>query len=1344
MNRRALCIPSFILLALLTGASVVVAGRDSAPLPQPSNISCQGYERDTVVVYWKDEASDETNYRVERSIGGGAWTEIATLTPDGNGRYSPYRDTGADVSTQNRRYRVRAFRSTDTSYSPYSAVCNNRHIYEPGDFRIFYGLRGTSDDCPQVDGHDACLADLSSGGNNVYVTRVDEALQGSVDAFTRLGFAKSAATPPGSLDKVPINVVWCDGGGCAGGGGLGVAPALLETAFDLNTRVGDPVAWLMPLHELFHFQQFKYWGLNDPADKWVVEGQARSIQDKICIGANRSTAHCFDDIATGDGGYVPEVVGYLANPNRPITQISYATALFWTYLTEQYGTSAPADPAEAGMDLMLRFWESSNATPGRDGISVLNSTLTGLGHTQRFRDIWKDFAVANYAKDLSGPGVPAKYRYTDMSQTGGNYGPVALALDQALNAGDGIIDADETVYPWAARYYQVRPAATVPLIHITVTQDSAVPLYYTLLGIKGNDIAYEQHAESRHFTRALANNSYDRVVLIVAGLESLANYRYSINGTQPTLNILDPTSANKARVGDPSAPDKFRVALEVLTSSGSPMSGVQLSDFQFRVGTQAVPASSILVSATVMSQQWFVLRAPVQSSAGGYDLQVTYSGLVTGTETQAVNYAPRTDADNLLLIDHSGSMSVLNKLPAAQATARLFVDSWRPGDKIGVISFNQTPNVELSLRDWTTNTVTGGSRQEAFDAIDGLTASGGTNIGDTLRTGWNELNSRGDAAHDWALVLLSDGKEEASSPTETFDQMIYRLQTATSKRPAVHTVAVGADADRVRMQRLAAVTNGTYQYVSTPAPLFTTYGTTQVDDMQLNLDYRYRMIASDVAGMQPAFSLVGPLADNDPRRDVVEIPIEGSASELVLSLSWNGGIEYGLTGPGGGPVRVFEFDNHHAIWRVAAPEPGIWTLTIFPFDSPYLVQASLRSDVTMDVYLPTPLADRVPGAPMPILASLTDVRPITGATVVAHVELPGGGVLSFVLWDDGAHADGAPGDGLYGNTLYQTGMPGSYSVTVQGWGTSEISGDFYREKVLSFHLHSAGDRDDDGLPDEWEQRQGTDPDVPDADADPDNDSLPNIDELGRGTNPRDPDSDDGGEADGTDPDPHDRADDGISPTWSAAYPLLDRVVLRYALRPEYQVIGVFRGDNLRGPFGFHAMDFPPTGIFTDTQVAPGATYCYLIVGMDEMGRQSAPLAPACATPRADPYPPHGRVLINGGAPTTSSPQVVLSLWASDAVDPESISPGSEALLPPADSATEVTEMMISNGGDFGGSEWEPYQRERTWTLGQTHGLAAVFVRYRDATGNVSEPAVATIHVGGEGPGQRLLLPVIRR
>ncbi len=1349
---RQRCLSWFI-VALACGALlpelVTATLAPNAPLPQPVDITCQGYEKDTVRVSWIDMASDESNYRVERKIGNGSFTEVATIAPKADGKYDPYSDTGADVSSQNRHYRVRAFRSGDSSYSDYSAVCNNRRIYESTHFRIFYGLLGTADECPQVSGQEVCLTNTSDGmGNNVFVTQLAGALEGSADAFTRVGFTRYAGTHD-TLDKIPINVVWCDGGGCAGGGGLGISPFDLETPFNEATLAGDPVKWVGPVHETFHFEQGKYGGLNDPGWQWVTEGQARSIQDKICIGADRNNCVSLDGVEGGYAGYVPQVQSYLGNTKTPINQSSYSAALFWTYLTEKFGTSAPGDTIEAGMNFMVKFWEDSANNPGRDGISIIDSTLAGMGYSKSFKDAWKDFAVADYAKDLSGPGVQSKYKYVDMSQPGGNYGPVTLTLSRTLNIGDQAIGTGETVLPWSAHYYELRPGPGLPTFVITITQDSNVMLYYTVLAIKGSNVVDEYNVESRNLERTLVNDNFDRVVVIVAGLENLANYRYAFNGTQPSLRILSPTTANKARVGSSTAPEKFIAMVEVIDPAGVPLPGVDLNQFNFRVGTRDVPSDTILTSATVYGQQWFIMRAPTQTVDGKYDLQVRYSTLLTGTQSQAVNYTPRGDADNIILIDKSGSMNDFGKMDVAKTAARLYVDSWRNGDKIGVVSFADDASPDMALTNWT-DSPNGGSRKSAFDTINGLSAGGNTSIGDGLRMSYNQLTMTGIITHDWAIVLLSDGLETAPEFLETvkpdFDPS--KPANAGKKLPVIHTVAIGPDANRPDMQKLAALNNGTYQFVSEPTALAAA-SAAAISNFRLNLDSKYRYIAAKVVGQQQFFSLVGPLAVS-PLRNEILIPVENGATELVISLSWDGIAPaiINLANPSNAAVSPFESDTRHRVWRVALPAGGTWKLTLNSTPSnplpPYFVQASLFSQVTMDTFLPTPLSERTPGVPMPIIASLTENKPVTGALVLARVETPMNITKTIRLYDDGLHGDGAANDGLYGNVFHQTGAAGSYNVTVVATGTTPLSGPFRREDILSFHLESKGDCDGDGMPDEWEIRYGTDPCRRDTAEDPDHDGLTNFQEWLAGTDPHNPDTDGDGESDGTDRDPLDPSDGRIKPTWTLAHAGIGKVQVRYAPRPrQYVSVLIYRGLSISGTFTLLTEDRAGTGSFIDTQVQNGQTYCYQVMARGFSGEIAANLAATCATPKADPLPPQGYIVINNKASATLNPNVTLTLWALDIPDPHFADP-LDAVFPPPDSASGVSEMMIGNRADLSDGRWEPYATGKAWRLDRTSGLAAVFVKYRDAAGNESEIYASTIYVGS-GPGiNRSFLPLVER
>lgn len=92
----------------------------------PSNLSAPAKGTDFVQLSWSDNADDESGFKVQRAVAGGAWSDIATLGRNATG----YTDTGLAESTLY-QYRVYAYSSvgdsdlsntvqveTDTSYVP--------------------------------------------------------------------------------------------------------------------------------------------------------------------------------------------------------------------------------------------------------------------------------------------------------------------------------------------------------------------------------------------------------------------------------------------------------------------------------------------------------------------------------------------------------------------------------------------------------------------------------------------------------------------------------------------------------------------------------------------------------------------------------------------------------------------------------------------------------------------------------------------------------------------------------------------------------------------------------------------------------------------------------------------------------------------------------------------------------------------------------------------------------------------------------------------------------------------------------------------------------------------------
>jgi hypothetical protein len=559
-----------------------------------------------------------------------------------------------------------------------------------------------------------------------------------------------------------------------------------------------------------------------------------------------------------------------------------------------------------------------------------------------------------------------------------------------------------------------------------------------------------------------------------------------------------------------------------------------------------------------------------------------------------------------------------------------------------------------------------------------------------------------------------------------------------------------------------------------------------VANPRLDLDARYRYIATEILGRQQFFNLEGPLDDGNAYQDVVEIPVEGSVGELVVSVSFDGycACNLALRDPANALAPIFQYTGRHAVWRVPTPQSGTWTLTIaiqipqinsndsqapaqaagtseaqVEYLPEYYVQSAVASDVTLDVDFPVPEDERTSGVPMPIIAGLTDTGPIVGATVNAFVQTPAGLIYGLTLYDDGMHEDGAAGDGLYGNTFYQTGLAGddsgsgSYNVTVVATGNSSLAGAFVRQKILSFFIYSQGDEDGDGLPDEYEERYGDDPTSLDPTLDPDNDGRTTGQEFEDGTDPTRADTDGGGESDGSETsrggDPLDPSDDSIQPTWTAAHPGVSKVFVRYAPRAEYTKVEIYKADSFAGPYTYLVDDATASGMITDTAVVNDQEYCYFAIGVGAgvPPAKSAPLTPSCTTPKADPWPPTGFVLINDGASTTTSVDVQLGLSASDEVFLHYDSPEDtdNIMLPPYASATGVTEMRVSNQSNMDGVAWESFAPTKPWTLDTPLGLATVFAQFRDAAGNESlivSNAIWVVEDDGTGSGN-LYLPVVR-
>jgi Ca-activated chloride channel family protein len=152
---------------------------------------------------------------------------------------------------------------------------------------------------------------------------------------------------------------------------------------------------------------------------------------------------------------------------------------------------------------------------------------------------------------------------------------------------------------------------------------------------------------------------------------------------------------------------------------------------------------------------------------------------------QATVAVPVERASVMLVTDKSGSMLAADveptRLAAAQKAARSFMDSAPDSLQVGFISYaNAVEGVLEPTLDHSTVT----------DAIDALSAQGGTATGDALSAALDRLEARRDNGGDTApaaIVLLSDGKTtDGTDPLEAADR-------AKKLGVPISTVALGTD-----------------------------------------------------------------------------------------------------------------------------------------------------------------------------------------------------------------------------------------------------------------------------------------------------------------------------------------------------------------------------------------------------------------------------------------------------------------------------------------------------------------------------------------------------------------------
>ena len=195
--------------------------------------------------------------------------------------------------------------------------------------------------------------------------------------------------------------------------------------------------------------------------------------------------------------------------------------------------------------------------------------------------------------------------------------------------------------------------------------------------------------------------------------------------------------------------------------------------------------------------------APIDAAHGADPAQPDRIFASTPSDTvfaiQDLWQAQRKNVNLSMVLDVSGSMEG-QKIEQVRRSAIAFVEQMGERDRLSVIIFDDVPRILVP------NSLVAGNRQAIINAINTITAGGGTSLFDSIAFAAEDLKKTGRSDAVNAMVVLTDGMNTVSNrfdrPSDAFSQVVLAANAS------VYTIAYGEDADRATMSNIALATNG--------------------------------------------------------------------------------------------------------------------------------------------------------------------------------------------------------------------------------------------------------------------------------------------------------------------------------------------------------------------------------------------------------------------------------------------------------------------------------------------------------------------------------------------------------
>ena len=250
--------------------------------------------------------------------------------------------------------------------------------------------------------------------------------------------------------------------------------------------------------------------------------------------------------------------------------------------------------------------------------------------------------------------------------------------------------------------------------------------------------------------------------------------------------------------------------------------------------------------------------------------------LRVGVQGKRLTQKERPPLRLTFLVDISGSMSSPDKLPLAQQSMHMLVDSLREDDSVSLVTYAGAVRKILSP-------TYGDDKRAIHDAIDRLMAGGSTAMSSGLDLAYEQAWESFKEGAENRVVILSDG--DANVGDTSWESMLEQIKSYADRGVTVSTIGLGmGNYKDTRMEQLANKGDGNNFYVDSQEEAQKIFvdgflGTmiTIARDVKIQMDFNPETVES--------YRLIGyenrDIADKDFRNDRVDAGEVGAGHSVT-------------------------------------------------------------------------------------------------------------------------------------------------------------------------------------------------------------------------------------------------------------------------------------------------------------------------------------------------------------------------------------------------------------------------------------------------------------------------------